>query len=714
MFCKQPTGPKINNANNKNNVKNNYTGLSYFAGWTDKFGNNNGYSHNNHVSQGNYVNFGNHGNHRGNQSNNFNSGSHGIPHGNYYSNFNSGNHGTNHGNHSNNFNSGNHGNHQGNHGLNFGNQGYGSNGPRFNFVNTNCNYSGPNQFSANNNINYGNVPSPASAVIQAKYDELMYYAMNAETFEEFFQFISTSRYYVNRPKRPNNNIVRNKRYDYQMEFVGNSLGSLVDFLFEFHAFAIDQLEASSYIYVKDLKNKLKGSILSDASDTFPLNMPYPTFMMNILLFMQSTGIAIKEDPVREYDNLARRVGETNVKFCNRLRGAFIVAHPKWDYNNDASLQTRCINSLDLETLTKANVSSIIGKSDMSKVGSDVSDEVVSLPEVTSLPVVESKPVTIVKKRRTPNKIRKAKRKQAKKLARINFHNNNRSADSPQIVIVPEAAENLESTSSMKLGKQQPKNKSVSIDNYKSEVLFKSGWKTGDIKSKSAKKNSKLKPDNAILNDEFIKIDKTVSDKDIVLMGKLVEATNEELDEACENFICCDDIAMWENMIAQCRETELPIETANLNWEISDPSKVIRTEEANFEVTVNTENCKIDNFKNKNASKNVQTYCKYSDNLDINMFNIILNHTKDVCYYEDLSDNKYLILKESSNKLMDITISIFSILNNVHGNNTCNTYNEFSGKNSNIATLSSDYGFNVGYCKPVYSINSHVNWGNFNS
>ncbi|CAF4889836.1 unnamed protein product [Rotaria socialis] len=214
---------------------------------------------------------------------------------------------------------GNHGN-QGNQQQGYGSHTYGSQGP---------------------------ILSPGSLETNKKYEEIIYYCDNSDNFDEFYNFVISSNSYTGRVIKPPT-VVRNKKLDYQMEFNGHSIHSFVKFMFRYHNFAVEQLEADDFSWKKDLTNKLKGSIIEKAC-YLDEDCCYPKFLRNIFYYMTSKGIGLKENLMYKYNNLSKYINETAFEYCNRIRAAFRNAYPGVEHQFDDGLRTRCLNSLDHDT-----------------------------------------------------------------------------------------------------------------------------------------------------------------------------------------------------------------------------------------------------------------------------------------------------------------------------------------------------------------------------
>ncbi|CAF3469620.1 unnamed protein product [Rotaria socialis] len=192
----------------------------------------------------------------------------------------------------------------------------------------------------------GTAASPSYIYNNLRYNEILTFC-EAQSFYDFHKLISNCDSYLHRAmKVPNYN--RNKKIDYQKEYHGDCMTSFINFIYEFHEFALESLNNNDYSYIADLSKKVKDSILRDALHTGSEFSSYPQFLKHLIYFLIAKGVQMNTNSIRRYELIKKKNDETNFQFCTRLRSAWAVAYPKDKHSYNTNLINRCIAGLDDE------------------------------------------------------------------------------------------------------------------------------------------------------------------------------------------------------------------------------------------------------------------------------------------------------------------------------------------------------------------------------
>ncbi|CAF2013508.1 unnamed protein product, partial [Rotaria magnacalcarata] len=127
------------------------------------------------------------------------------------------------------------------------------------------------------------------------------------------------------------------------------------------------------------------------------------------------------------------------------------------------------------------------------------------------------------------------------------------------------------------GQQLRKNKQVSFNNSKSEVLFKEGWKTNELANRSVIKGIKIDFNKETLNDDFIVLDNEVENADVDSKIEIMHDTNVELNKICKINNKFENIVFNATMANKNNEA-YPIEIVSLDWDNNIKINVSSAEE----------------------------------------------------------------------------------------------------------------------------------------
>ncbi|CAF2120676.1 unnamed protein product [Rotaria magnacalcarata] len=127
------------------------------------------------------------------------------------------------------------------------------------------------------------------------------------------------------------------------------------------------------------------------------------------------------------------------------------------------------------------------------------------------------------------------------------------------------------------GEQLRKNKKVSFNNSKSEVLFKEGWKTNELANRSVIKGIKIYFNKETLNDEFIVLDNQVEIADVERKIEIMHDTSLEVNKICKINNKFENIVFNATMANKNNEV-YPIEIISLDWDNNIKINVSSAEE----------------------------------------------------------------------------------------------------------------------------------------
>ncbi|CAF4889824.1 unnamed protein product, partial [Rotaria socialis] len=188
---------------------------------------------------------------------------------------------------------------------------------------------------------------------------------------------------------------------------------------------------------------------------------------------------------------------------------------------------------------------------------------------------------------TSNKINRKNKKRVNKLKKLNA---NQLAE-----VLQEETSGGSSTdqSEVSTTKEQPrKEKKVSFNNNKSEVLFKEGWKIDELSNnKSVIKDIKIDFDKIPLNEDFIVLDSDVKSAEVENKIEIMHDTNLELNKICKINNKFENIVLDVTNMNKNNDY-VPIEIVSLDWNNNIQVNVPDTPVAEVDQLINFDVVKV--------------------------------------------------------------------------------------------------------------------------